>query len=164
MGRRLAGAVHEERPYFPKEHQIRSGETTVTVVGNLVADPLSCDSPHRGCGREFHGGVHAEEFRPGQANGRTGICCFLRANLWRQPPPRNVAETLRKGRRVIVTGRLRQRTFEIGAGERRTVTGLEVDEIGPSLGVRDRHRRQGRQGNRRQEHGREQRDSDESQF
>ena len=164
MGRRLAGAVHEERPYFPKEHQIRSGETTVTVVGNLVADPLSCDSPTGVAVANFTVASTPRSFDRARLMEGRGSVCFLRANLWRQPPPRNVAETLRKGRRVIVTGRLRQRTFEIGAGERRTVTGLEVDEIGPSLGVRDRHRRQGRQGNRRQEHGREQRDSDESQF
>jgi single-strand DNA-binding protein len=63
---------------------------------------------------------------------KDGDALFLRCNLWRQPAE-NTAESLVKGSRVIVTGRLRQRSFETKDGERRTVIELEVDEIGPSL-------------------------------
>ena len=109
-----------------------AGETVITVVGNLTADPelrytqnglpvanFTIASTPRTFDRQ------ANEWKDGEA-------LFLTCNIWRQAAE-NVAESLQKGARVIVTGRLRQRTYETREGEKRTVFELEVDEIGPSL-------------------------------
>ncbi|AKK04230.1 single-stranded DNA-binding protein [Corynebacterium epidermidicanis] len=109
-----------------------AGETVITVVGNLVADPELRFTP---------AGAPVANFRiastPRTLNRQTnqwedGEALFLSCNVWRQAAE-NVAETLTKGMRVIVQGRLKQRSYETREGDKRTVFELEVDEIGPSL-------------------------------
>src|SRR5664279_3788081 len=115
----------------PKEH-IMSGDTAITLVGNLTADPEL---------RFTQSGVRVADFTVAstprifdRASGewKDGDALFLRCTLWRQPAE-NVAETLTKGARVIVTGRLKQRSYETREGEKRTVVEVDVEEIGPSL-------------------------------
>lgn len=108
------------------------GDTNITIVGNLVADPEL---------RYTASSIAVANFRvastPRRFNGQTnqwedGEALFLTCNVWRQAAE-NVKESLSKGMRVIVTGRLRQRSFETREGEKRTVFEVEVDEVGPAL-------------------------------
>ena len=109
-----------------------SNETTITVTGNLVDDPELRFTPS---------GVPVARFRiastPRYRDNATGEwkdgdTLFLTCQVWRQAAE-NVAETLQKGTRTIVTGRLRQRSYETAEGEKRTVYELQVDEAGVSL-------------------------------
>ena len=109
-----------------------SNETTITVTGNLVDDPELRFTP---------AGVPVARFRiastPRYRDNATGEwkdgdTLFLTCQVWRQAAE-NVAESLQKGMRAIVTGRLRQRSYETKEGEKRTVYELQVDEAGPSL-------------------------------
>jgi single-strand DNA-binding protein len=109
-----------------------AGETPITLVGNLVDDPEL---------RFTASGVAVANFRVASTpriydkqagEWRDGDSLFLSCSVWRQYAE-NVAESLTKGTRVIVTGRLKQRSYETQAGERRTVMEIEVDEVGPSL-------------------------------
>ncbi|MHC2187181.1 single-strand DNA-binding protein [Rathayibacter agropyri] len=109
-----------------------AGETIITVVGNLTADPEL---------RYTQGGLAVANFTIAstprtfdrQANDwKDGEALFLRASVWREFAE-NVAGTLTKGSRVIATGRLKQRSYETKEGEKRTSIELEIDEIGPSL-------------------------------
>ncbi|BDZ45357.1 single-stranded DNA-binding protein [Naasia aerilata] len=109
-----------------------AGETIITVVGNLTADPEL---------RYTQGGLAVANFTIAstprtfdrQANDwKDGEALFLRASVWRDFAE-HVAGSLTKGSRVIATGRLKQRSYETKEGERRTAIELEVDEIGPSL-------------------------------
>jgi single-strand DNA-binding protein len=106
-------------------------ETTMTLVGNLVADPELRYTPQGQPVARFRV-ASTPRFRD-NATGewKDGEALFLTCNAWRQLAE-NVAESLERGSRVIVTGRLRQRSYEKD-GEKRTVYELEVDEIGPSL-------------------------------
>jgi single-strand DNA-binding protein len=109
-----------------------AGETTITIIGNLTADPelrwtqsgtpvadLTIASTPRAYDRQ------AGQWRDGET-------LFMRCSAWRDQAE-NIAETLRKGMRVIATGRLGQRQYETRQGERRTVVEMQIDEIGPSL-------------------------------
>ena len=109
-----------------------AGETIITVVGNLTADPelrytqnglpvanFTIASTPRNFDRQ------ANEWKDGEA-------LFLSCSVWRQAAE-NVAESLQKGMRVVVQGRLKQRSYETREGERRTVVELDVEEVGPSL-------------------------------
>ena len=109
-----------------------SGETVTTVVGNLTADPELRFTQSGLAVANFTVASTTRTFDKTTDEWKDGDALFLRCNLWRQPAE-NTAESLVKGSRVIVTGRLRQRSFETKDGERRTVIELEVDEIGPSL-------------------------------
>ena len=109
-----------------------AGETIITVVGNLTADPEL---------RYTQGGLPVANFTIAstprnfdrQANEwKDGEALFLRASVWREFAE-HVAGSLTKGSRVIATGRLKQRSYETREGEKRTAIELEVDEIGPSL-------------------------------
>ena len=109
-----------------------AGETPITLIGNLVDDPEL---------RFTASGVAVANFRVASTpriydkqagEWRDGDSLFLSCSVWRQYAE-NVAESLRKGTRVIVTGRLKQRSYETQAGERRTVMEIEVDEVGPAL-------------------------------
>ena len=109
-----------------------AGETPITLVGNLVDDPEL---------RFTSSGVAVANFRVASTpriydkqagEWRDGDSLFLSCSVWRQYAE-NVAESLTKGTRVIVTGRLKQRSYETQSGERRTVMEIEVDEVGPSL-------------------------------
>jgi single-strand DNA-binding protein len=109
-----------------------SGETIITVVGNLVEDPELRFTPRGDAVANFRIASTPRVFDKQANEWRDGDALFLSCAVWRQYAE-NVAESLSKGMRVIVTGQLKQRTYETNSGERRTVTELAVDEIGPAL-------------------------------
>ena len=109
-----------------------AGETTITVVGNLTADPELRFTQSGAAVASFTVASTPRTFDKNSGEWKDGEALFLRCNVWRQVAE-NVAESLTRGSRVLVTGRLRQRSFETKEGEKRTVVELEVDEIGPSL-------------------------------
>ena len=109
-----------------------AGDTVITVCGNLVADP---ELKFLGTGAAVASFTIASTPRTfdRQSNEwRTGDTLFMRCSIWREAAE-NVAESLTKGTRVIVTGRLVQRSYETREGEKRTVVELQVDEVAPSL-------------------------------
>jgi single-strand DNA-binding protein len=107
-------------------------DTQITIVGNLVDDPQLRYTPTGNAVANFRV-ASTPRFRD-QASGewKDGDSLFLTCNVWRQAAE-NVAESLQRGMRVIVSGRLRQRSYETREGEKRTVYEIEVDEVGPSL-------------------------------
>ena len=109
-----------------------AGETTITVVGNLTADPELRFTQSGAAVASFTVASTPRTFDKASGEWKDGDALFLRCNVWRQVAE-NVAESLTRGSRVLVSGRLRQRSFETKEGEKRTVMELEVDEIGPSL-------------------------------
>lgn len=109
-----------------------AGETIMTVVGNLTADPELRFTASGAAVANFTVASTPRTFDRATGEWKDGEALFLRCNIWRQPAE-NVAESLVRGSRVIVSGRLKQRSFETKEGEKRTVIELEVDEIGPSL-------------------------------
>src|ERR1700709_469219 len=109
-----------------------AGETVITVIGNLTSDPeLRFTQPGRAVAN-FTVASTPRTFDRQSQEWKDGEALFMRCNVWRQAAE-NVAESLTRGARVVVTGRLKQRSFETKEGEKRTVVELEVDEIGPSL-------------------------------
>ncbi|OBK81853.1 single-stranded DNA-binding protein [Mycolicibacter heraklionensis] len=108
------------------------GDTTITVVGNLTADPDLRFTPSGAAVANFTVASTPRVFDRQSGEWKDGDALFLRCNIWREAAE-NVAESLTRGSRVIVTGRLRQRSFETREGEKRTVYEVEVDEVGPSL-------------------------------
>lgn len=108
-----------------------AGETVVTIIGALTADPELRFTPKGDAVANFTVASNPRVFDRQAGEYRDGDPLFLRCNVWRQPAE-NVAESLTRGMRVIVSGRLRQRSFEHD-GQKRTVVELEVDEVGPSL-------------------------------
>jgi len=109
-----------------------AGDTIITVVGNLTADPELRFTASGAAVANFTVASTPRQFDRASGEWKDGEALFLRCNIWRQAAE-NVAESLTRGSRVIVTGRLKQRSFETKEGEKRTVIELEVDEIGPSL-------------------------------
>ena len=109
-----------------------AGETIVHIVGNLTADPELRFTAAGAAVANFTVASTPRTFDRQSGEWKDGAALFLRCNLWRQPAE-NVAESLTRGMRVMVSGRLRQRSFETREGEKRTVVELEVDEVGPSL-------------------------------
>jgi single-strand DNA-binding protein len=109
-----------------------SGETQVTVIGNLTADPELRFIPSGAAVANFTVASTPRSYDKTTGEWKDGEALFLRCNLWRQSAE-NLAESLTRGTRVIVSGRLVQRSFETREGDKRTVMELEVDEIGPSL-------------------------------
>ena len=109
-----------------------AGETIVTVVGNLTADPELRFTPSGAAVANFTVASTPRTFDRQSGEWKDGEALFMRCNVWRQAAE-NVAETLTRGMRVMVSGRLKQRSFETREGEKRTVVELEVDEVGPSL-------------------------------
>ncbi|MFJ2619720.1 single-stranded DNA-binding protein [Glutamicibacter sp. NPDC087344] len=109
-----------------------AGETVITVIGNLTADPELRFTPSGSAVANFTIASTPRTFDRQSNEWKDGEALFLRASVWREAAE-NVAETLTKGMRVIVQGRLRSRSYDSKEGERRTVMELEVDEIGPSL-------------------------------
>src|SRR5487761_778629 len=109
-----------------------AGDTPITIVGNLVDDPELRFTPNGQAVAKFRI-ASTPRFRD-NATGewKDGDSLFLTCNVWRQAAE-NVAESLTRGMRVIVSGRLRQRSYETKEGEKRTVYEVEVDEVGPSL-------------------------------
>ena len=109
-----------------------AGDTTLTVIGNLTADPELRFTPSGAAVASFTVASTPRTFDRQSGEWKDGEALFLRCNIWRQAAE-NVAESLTRGARVIVNGRLKQRSFETREGEKRTVIELDVDEIGPSL-------------------------------
>lgn len=109
-----------------------AGETVVTVVGNLTADPELRFTPSGAAVASFTVASTPRTFDRQANEWKDGDALFLRCSVWRQVAE-NVAESLTRGSRVIVSGRLKQRSFETREGEKRTVVELDVDEVGPSL-------------------------------
>ena len=108
------------------------GDTNITVVGNIVADPELRFTPAGAAVANFRVASTPRRYNQQTSQWEDGEAMFLTCNVWRQAAE-NVAETLTKGMRVIVTGRLRQRSYQTREGENRTVFEIEVDEVGPSL-------------------------------
>jgi len=109
-----------------------AGDVTVTVVGNLTNDPELRFTPSGAAVASFTVASTPRFLDKTTNEWKDGDALFLRCSVWRQAAE-NVAESLTRGARVIVTGRLRQRSYETKEGEKRTVVELEVDEVGPSL-------------------------------
>ena len=109
-----------------------AGDTTITIVGNLVDDPELRFTPSGAAVAKFRI-ASTPRFLDKQTNEwKDGESLFLSCNVWRQAAE-NVPESLQRGMRVIVQGRLKQRSYETKEGEKRTVYEIEVDEVGPSL-------------------------------
>jgi single-strand DNA-binding protein len=109
-----------------------AGDTIITVVGNLTADPELRFTPSGAAVANFTVASTPRQFDRQSGEWKDGEALFMRCNIWRQAAE-NVAETLTRGSRVIVSGRLKQRSYETREGEKRTVVELEVEEVGPSL-------------------------------
>lgn len=109
-----------------------AGDTVITVIGNLTADPELRFTPAGQAVANFTVASTPRIFDRNTNEWKDGEALFLRCNIWREAAE-NVAESLTRGSRVIVSGRLRQRSYETREGEKRTVVELEVDEVGPSL-------------------------------
>ena len=109
-----------------------AGDTQITIIGNLVGDPELRYTPSGQAVATFRI-ASTPRYRDNSTGEWTdGNSLFLTCNVWRQAAE-NVAESLQKGTRVIVQGRLRQRSYETREGEKRTVYEVEVDDAGPSL-------------------------------
>jgi single-strand DNA-binding protein len=109
-----------------------AGDTQITLVGNLVDDPQLRYTPTGQAVANFRVASTPRFLDRNTNEWKDGDSLFLSCNVWRQAAE-NVAESLQRGMRVIVSGRLRQRSYETKEGEKRTVYEVEVDEVGPSL-------------------------------
>jgi single-strand DNA-binding protein len=109
-----------------------SGDTIITVIGNLTADPELRFTPSGAAVANFTIASTPRAFDKQSNSWKDGEALFMRCNIWKDAAE-NLAESLQKGARVIASGRLKQRSYETREGEKRTVVELEVDEIGPSL-------------------------------
>lgn len=109
-----------------------AGETVITVIGNLTADPELRWTQAGAPVADFTVASTPRAYDRNVGEWRDGDTLFMRCSVWRETAE-NVAESLRKGMRVIVQGRLTQRSYDTQQGERRTVVELQVDEVGPSL-------------------------------
>jgi single-strand DNA-binding protein len=109
-----------------------AGDTTITIIGNLVNDPELRYTPTGQAVATFRVASTPRFMDRNTNEWKDGESLFLSCNVWRQAAE-NVAESLQRGMRVIVVGRLKQRSYETKEGEKRTVYEIEADEVGPSL-------------------------------
>ena len=109
-----------------------AGDTNLTMIGNLVSDPELRFTPSGAAVAKFTVASTPRYLDKTTNEWKDGDSLFLQCQIWRQAAE-NVAESLTKGMRVIVSGRLKQRSYETKEGEKRTVFEVEVDEVGPSL-------------------------------
>ena len=109
-----------------------AGETIVTLVGNLTGDPELRFTPSGSAVANFTIASTPRTFDRQSNEFKDGETLFMRCSIWREAAE-NVAESLTKGTRVVVTGRMKSRSYQTKEGENRTVIELEADEIGPSL-------------------------------
>ncbi|WP_116247528.1 single-stranded DNA-binding protein [Nocardiopsis sp. FIRDI 009] len=109
-----------------------AGETQITLVGNLVDDPELRFTPSGAAVANFRVASTPRTFDRQSGEWKDGESMFLTCTVWRQYAE-NVAESLQRGMRVIVQGRLKQRSYETREGEKRTVFEIDVDEVGPAL-------------------------------
>jgi single-strand DNA-binding protein len=111
---------------------VAAGDITVTVVGNLTNDPELRFTPSGAAVASFTVASSSRVLDKTTNEWKDGETVFMRCSVWRQYAE-NVAESLTKGTRVLVSGRLKQRSYETREGEKRTVMELEVDDVGPAL-------------------------------
>ena len=109
-----------------------AGETPITLIGNLTADPELRFTPNGAAVANFTVASTPRTFDRQTNEWKDGDAMFLNCSVWRQYAA-NVAESLTKGSRVIVSGRLKSRSYETREGEKRTVFEVDVDEVGPAL-------------------------------
>ena len=109
-----------------------AGETVITLIGNLTNDPELRFTPSGAAVANFTVASTPRTFDRQSNEWKDGETLFMRCAIWREAAE-NVAESLTRGTRVVVTGRLQSRTFDTKEGEKRTVIEMQVDEIGPSL-------------------------------
>ena len=109
-----------------------AGDTTITMIGNLVDDPELRFTPSGAAVAKFRVASTPRYLDKTTNEWKDGESLFLQCQIWRQAAE-NVAESLTKGMRVILSGRLKQRSYETKEGEKRTVFEVDVDEVGPSL-------------------------------
>ena len=109
-----------------------ASDTILTVVGNLTSDPELRSASSGAAVANFTVASTPRTFDRQSNEWKDGDTLFMRCSIWREAAE-NVAESLTKGTRVIVTGRLTQRSYENSEGQRQTVVELQVDEVGPSL-------------------------------
>jgi len=109
-----------------------SGESPITIVGNLVGDPELRFTPSGQAVATFRVASTPRFLDKASNEWKDGDSLFLSCNAWRSMAE-NVAESLQRGMRVVVTGRLKQRSYETKQGEKRTVYEVDVDDVGPSL-------------------------------
>jgi single-strand DNA-binding protein len=109
-----------------------AGETPITVVGNLTADPELRFTPSGAAVANFTVASTPRTFDRQNNEWKDGEALFLNCSVWRQAAE-NAAESLTRGMRVIVSGRLKARSYETREGEKRTVFEIDVDEVGPSM-------------------------------
>jgi len=109
-----------------------AGETPITVVGNLTADPELRFTPSGAAVANFTVASTPRTFDKQTNDWKDGEALFLNCSVWRQAAE-NAAESLTRGMRVIVSGRLKARSYETREGEKRTVFEIDVDEVGPSM-------------------------------
>ncbi|GLY43008.1 single-stranded DNA-binding protein [Amycolatopsis sp. NBRC 101858] len=109
-----------------------AGDTSITICGNLTTDPELRFTPAGNAVANFTVASTPRTFNRTTSEWEDGEALFLRCTIWKQAAE-NVAESLTRGARVVVQGRLKQRSFQTKEGEKRTVVELDVDEIGPSL-------------------------------
>ena len=109
-----------------------AGDTTLTIIGNLTADPELRFSPSGAAVADFTIASTPRRFDKNANEWRDGETLFMRCSIWREAAE-NVAESLRKGMRVIAVGNLVQRLWDDRDGNKRTVVELQVEEVGPSL-------------------------------
>jgi single-strand DNA-binding protein len=109
-----------------------AGDTVITIIGNLTADPELRFTPSGAAVANFTVASTPRQFDRQSNEWKDGETLFMRCSVWRDAAE-NVAESLQRGMRVIVSGRLKSRSYETKEGEKRTVVEMDVDEIGPSL-------------------------------
>lgn len=109
-----------------------AGDTIITIIGNLTNDPELRFTPSGAAVANFTVASTPRSFDRQSNEWKDGETLFMRCSVWREAAE-NVAESLQRGSRVIVTGRLKSRSYDTKEGEKRTVIELEVDEVGPSL-------------------------------
>ncbi len=109
-----------------------AGDTTITLIGNLTNDPELRFTPSGAAVANFTVASTPRSFDRQSNEWKDGETLFMRCSVWREAAE-NVAESLQRGSRVLVTGRLKSRSWETKEGEKRTVIELDVDEVGPSL-------------------------------
>ncbi len=109
-----------------------AGDTVITIIGNLTADPELRFTPSGAAVANFTVASTPRQFDRQANEWKDGETLFMRCSIWRDAAE-NVAESLHRGTRVLVSGRLKSRSYETKEGEKRTVIELEVDEVGPSL-------------------------------
>jgi single-strand DNA-binding protein len=109
-----------------------AGDTIITIIGNLTADPELRFTPSGAAVANFTVASTPRQFDRTSNEWKDGETLFMRCSVWRDAAE-NVAESLQRGARVLVSGRLKSRSYETKEGEKRTVIEMDVDEVGPSL-------------------------------